>query len=471
MRSMNLAEIRLAVNGRWHATDASERMVHGVSNDTRTVKEGDLYVAIRGERFDGHAFLADAAAKGAAGALIEAAYNGPVPENLPCIMVGDTRRALGMFASHYRKQAVGTCVVSVAGSNGKTTTREMIAAVLAQRGETIRNKDNHNNDIGVPQTIFDIEARTRFAVIELGTNHPGELDCLAGMVEPDIAVLTSIGEEHLEGFGDIEGVMREEAAIFRGMKADGVAIVNYDNRYCVRAREEVKGRVVSFGFDQRCEIRGQDIVFDQSGAHFRVNGRHAFRLPMLGEHNVRNALAAIACGWVCGVDVAAMQAALANFKPVGKRMEVEHIGGAIVLNDCYNANPASMRAALATINDFKAKGRRIVALGDMFELGGKAALQHEMLGWYVRTKQVDMALCVGPLMRLLGQRVEECGIPTLYFDDATQAGEALAGELKAGDVLLVKGSRGMKMEKLIEVLTQRMATSSPDAPLADSRRM
>jgi len=453
MIGMPLEEVRIALGGRWRGAPPAPGLEFKLaSNDTRALGDGDVYVALKGARFDGHEFLKQAREAGAVAALINRSYEGELPAGLPCIEVEDTLKSFGDIARVRRESLHQTDFVAVAGSNGKTSTREMISAVLAKRGRVMRNQKNDNNLVGVPQTIFRVEPAHRYAVIELGTSLPGEIAQLTAMVRPSVAVLTNISEEHLEGLGSIEGVIEEEAAVFEHLTDDAIAVINYDDPNSMLARARARCRVVSYGFDDRCEIRASNVVVTTEGTEFRLNGKHAFKLKLHGRHNVYNALAAIAVGWIYGVSIDDMRAALGSIEPVAQRMQVTVINEVVVFNDTYNANPGSMRAALKTLNDFTAKKHRIVCLGDMLELGAASASTHMKLAWTLATTQIDLLVCVGPAMKLCGERVAEYGIPVAFFDSAEEAGAYLSTQLVPQDTLLVKGSRGMKMERAIEAL-------------------
>ncbi|MCA8940726.1 MAG: UDP-N-acetylmuramoyl-tripeptide--D-alanyl-D-alanine ligase, partial [Planctomycetes bacterium] len=291
-------------------------------------------------------------------------------------------------------------------------------------------------------------------------SEPGEIARLTQIVQPTIGVMTNIAEEHLEGLVDIDGVLEEEAALFRGMSECGIAIVNYDDPYSIKAQHHFAGKIVSFGFDRRATIRASDLVVNAAGSTFRVNERYTFTLNMLGRHNVSNALAAIALGWVLGVDIRVMQEALAAFRPVKMRSDFERIGKVNVINDCYNANPGSMRAAIQTLSDFRAKKRRIAFLGDMLELGDAAQRQHWLMGWWIAHRQVDHVVTVGPMMEILAARLQELEIPVDVCASSQEAAELAKKLVRAEDTVLVKGSRGMRMEIVTEMIRDKFAKKS-----------
>jgi UDP-N-acetylmuramoyl-tripeptide--D-alanyl-D-alanine ligase len=276
-------------------------------------------------------------------------------------------------------------------------------------------------------------------------------------------VLTSISESHLSGLGSLDGIIREKGDLLASLSRDGIAIVNHDDPRCVKAAERANCRVVSYGTDGRCELRAEDVRGNRYGTHFLLNGRHEFRLPLYGEHNVLNALAAIAVGWVSGVSMADMQVALRRIEPVGQRLEYREFAGIGVLDDSYNANPASTRAALRTLGNFPCRGQRIAVLGDMLELGAESARLHSETGWYGTTQPVDLVVAVGPHMGALADAYEEhflqLGHGAVWrCRDAAEAAAHLLSECRDGDLLLVKGSHGMRMERVVEAFRNRYQT-------------
>lgn len=461
MRSLRIQDIRIAVGGTWldgHPTGSG--IASGISTDTRSLKPGDLYVALPGDRYDGHAFLAIARQLGAACALVKTGTVLPAPaKGLACIQVPDTLAAYGELAGWYARQHSLSRVVAVAGSNGKTTTRTLVHAVLSAAGETLQNEANENNLVGVPKTLLSITPAHRYAVVEIGTNQPGEIPRLSAILRPDAAIITNISEEHLEGLGGMEGVFREETAVLGGLPDGGVGILNGDDEWCGQAQTRSRHDTVSFGFGRRCHVRATEWKAASSGSVFQVNGLHEFRLPLPGRHNVMNALAAIAAGWVCGLPVASMQESLARTKPVKMRSEFQTMSGVGVLVDCYNANPGSMRAALDALDNLPQRRNRILCLGDMLEMGGHAESLHTGLADAVVASRPDLTVLVGPHMRLLADLLESRGLATRHFATSADAAPAVADEVGTGDLVLVKGSRGMKMECIAEAIRNRANTA------------
>lgn len=471
MHNMTVQDVRLAVGGEWarrpdaedgrEAEDSSRAVAvtfGAVCTDTRKIVAGDVFVALKGVRFDASDFLSDAQSRGARCLITHRIPEGFVPQ-VPTIVVRDSLKALGRLARAYRDQQ-RACVVGITGSNGKTTTREMTSAILKRNFTVLQNAANENNRIGVPQTLLRLSDRHEFAVIEMGTSEPGEIRELARIAGPQCAVLTSISESHLSGLGSLEGVIREKSELLAALPRDGIAIVNFDDPRCVKAAERANCRVVSYGTDMRCELRADDIRSNKYGTHFLLNGRHEFRLPIHGEHNVQNALAAIAVGWVSGVNIGDMAIALRRIEPVGRRLEYHEFGGIGLLDDSYNANPASTCAALRTLGSFPCEGQRIAVLGDMLELGEESSRLHREVAWLGTTQPVDLVIAVGPAMNALADVYDEhfydTGRGSVWrFDDSEQAARHLLEECRSGDLLLVKGSNGMKMNHIVQAFRER----------------
>jgi UDP-N-acetylmuramoyl-tripeptide--D-alanyl-D-alanine ligase len=453
MHEMTVQDVCLAVGGRWAEGNMPALKFGAVCTDTRDLVPGDIFIALKGAKFDGANYLAQAQDRGAC-CLVTHALPGGFAPRIPTILVPDTLKALGRLARVYR-DSQRACVVGITGSNGKTTTREMTAAILRTSFTVLQNTANENNRIGVPKTLLRLSERHEYAVIEMGTSEPGEIAELASIGGPNCGVLTSISESHLSGLGDLEGVIREKGDLLAALSRDSIAIVNFDDPRCVKAAERANCRVVSYGTDARCELRAVDVRTNRFGTHFLLNGRHEFRLPLHGEHNVLNALAAIAVGWVGGVNMADMQIALRHIEPVGRRLEYHDFAGIGLLDDSYNANPASTCAALRTLGAFPCEGQRIAVLGDMLELGTESARLHREVAWLGTTQPVDLVVAVGPQMQALAdifdEHFAETGRGCVWrFESAEQAAPHLISECRRGDVLLIKGSNGMKMNRIVE---------------------
>ncbi|MGY8525796.1 UDP-N-acetylmuramoyl-tripeptide--D-alanyl-D-alanine ligase [Paracidovorax citrulli] len=461
-----------------------------VHTDSRTVQPGDLFVALRGERFDAHDFLADVAAHGAAAVMVER-EPGDAASGLPALIVPDTRMGLGQLAAGWRAQ-FAIPAVAVTGSNGKTTVKEMIAAIFAAAaGEDGRlaTGGNLNNDIGLPLTVLRLRASHRLAVLELGMNHPGETALLAAIAQPTVAVITNAQREHQEFMVSVEAVAREHADILRALPADGTAVFPVDaasgGAHAAIWREAAGARrVLTFGLDggnaaglanntELADIRA-DIRLQDGVQCLRVQspqGEFEVRLGLLGQHNVRNALAATACALAAGVEIEAIQRGLAAFEPVKGRLQVKRIPSAegsaaratVVIDDTYNANPDSVRAAIDVLADFAAP--RVLVLGDMGEVGDQGPAFHTEIGTYARERGIETLWATGEATR---HAVDAFGQGGRHFAAAEDLASALAaihgdagsaGELAGASAILVKGSRFMRMERMVDALIASPARS------------
>ena len=445
LRASNLDRIRI-------------RSFRGVSTDTRTLRTGDLFIALRGDQFDGNRFVAQAFERGAACAVVDEQADTSLFADQPFVVVKDTAAAFGRLANIYRRR-FAIPVLAVGGSNGKTTTKEMIASVLGTTHTVLSTAGNLNNHIGVPQTIFRLRKKHDVAVVEVGTNHFGELKYLCGILEPTHGVITNIGREHLEFFRNLAGVAKAEGELFDGLPPSGTAFVNIDDPAIARLAASVPKRV-TYGFSKKsAAVRGSRAEVNARGcARFTVKARktNEFRVELTtpGTHGMINALAAAAIGISFGVPAGKIRRALGSFTAVGKRMEVVRSGGVTILNDTYNANPDSVIAALETLAAMKCKGKRIVILGDMLELGATARREHERIGERIRSLGFEYLLTFGPAAESINRRVKSD--VNFHYDQKNMLSEYAAELAARGDVVLVKGSRGMKMEDVVTFLRERL---------------
>jgi UDP-N-acetylmuramoyl-tripeptide--D-alanyl-D-alanine ligase len=432
--------------------------ITGVSIDSRTLKEGELFVAIRGDRFDGHDFVPDAVRRGAWGVLVERSALGARPDALGgvrnLIPVDDTLRALQeMSLLHRRKFSLP--VVGITGSNGKTTTKEMLAAILVRRGPVLKNEGNLNNHIGVPLTLFKLREQHRAAVIEMGMSGLGEIGLLARLAEPGVGVITNIGPAHLQFLGSTDTVAQAKGELLQGMRQDGTAVLNADDRYFSTLRALFPGRVLSFGMGGRADVYATDIDQQEDGTAMTLHapgGSVGVRIRTAGRHNVANALAAAAAAAALGVPQDEVKAGLEDFRPVAMRSELRVIRGMRVLADCYNANPASVAAALETLAAMGGT-RTVAVLGDMLELGESAAGAHRDAGRTAAGLRIGAVITVGALGRLIAEGARAGGMAAdrvREADTPSQAAVMLRSIAQAGDMVLIKGSRGMKMETVLE---------------------
>jgi UDP-N-acetylmuramoyl-tripeptide--D-alanyl-D-alanine ligase len=468
---MLLSQAARAVHARMEGADVR---FAAVSTDTRSVRQGDLFIALRGERFDGAKFVAEAIKRGAAAAMVSApGYEQIRPVLDPrssILIVEDTRIALGRLAEHWRKQ-FDIPLVAITGSNGKTTVKEMLAAILRQKikddlhdrslfprererseeaeESVLATKGNFNNDIGMPLTLLGLRAAHRYAVIEMGMNHPGEIDYLTRIARPDVALVNNATGAHLQGLGSVENVARAKGEIFAGLAGAGTAVINGDDAYATLWRGLAdKHRVFDFALEHPAAVRGQWMAQGYGGtlqAH-TPGGELRVRLQVPGEHNARNALAAATAALALQVPLATIAKGLEGFGGVAGRLQRKQaLHGATLIDDTYNANPASMHAALEVLA--QAPGKRIFVLGDMGELGADAAQFHREIGIAARELGIERMFALGELS---AGAVQEFGARALHCADVEELQEALGRELDEQTTVLVKGSRFMKMERVVQ---------------------
>ncbi|MGM0594725.1 MAG: UDP-N-acetylmuramoyl-tripeptide--D-alanyl-D-alanine ligase [Pseudomonadota bacterium] len=426
----------------------ADRSFHGVSSDSRAIEPGMLFIALKGPRHDGHDHLAAAVASGAVAALVERPQDVAVPQ----LVVGDTLQALGRLAAVWR-QHLGTALVGITGSNGKTTVKEMCAAILGQAGKVMATRGNLNNDIGVPLTLLRLERGHDYGVIEMGANHAGEIAYLSGLVRPQVAIITNAGPAHLEGFGSVEGVAHAKGEIYQGLSEEGVAVINADDAYAGLWRELVgTHRSISYGLARPADI-GVRGLGDLNGSELEVItplGEFGLSLPLPGRHNIMNALAAIGAAIALGVDLEVIAKGLNDLSPVDGRLQIRQgREGATILDDSYNANPSSMLAGLEVLAG--CDGRRYLAMGDMGELGGEGDEMHRQVGRDARRLGIDGLYATGELSRVA---CEAFGEGAQHFARQEELVAALQPALAEDVTVLVKGSRSSHMERVVEALTE-----------------
>ena len=431
--------------------------VNRVCTDSRKAQAGDLFFALAGEQFDGHDFLRQVAEKGAGAVVVERKRVPAGWSGCAMIAVENTRKALGQVASKYREDFV-VPLVAVGGSNGKTTTKELVASVLRQKLATLWSEASFNNDIGVPLTLLRLEKSHQAAVLEAGTNHPGELAPLLKMIRPNYGVITCIGREHLEFFGDVAGVAREEGWLAELLPADGKLFVNGDDEWTGRIVERARAEVVRVGFAAGNDWRARGVRLDKQGARFQVDGPNTdfageYRIHLLGRHQVVNALFAIAIGVELGLNRAEVARGLAECRPAKMRLELWEQSGVRVLDDAYNANADSVVAALQTLRELPCKGRRVAVLGDMAELGAHSEAAHEEIGRRAAELGVGQLFAVGKMAPIVGRAARGAGLNRVFeFADVDTAAAAVKSFVKRGDVVLLKASRATRLERIGEVL-------------------
>jgi UDP-N-acetylmuramoyl-tripeptide--D-alanyl-D-alanine ligase len=434
--------------------------VTGVSIDSRTLQVGEVFFAIVGHRLDGHAFLADAAARGAACVVVHALPDDP-PANVPLVLVQDTTRALGRLAAWHRNRFAGP-VVGITGSIGKTTAKELTAAVLATRWDVLKPASSFNNQWGLPLTLLRLGAEHGAAVVELGTNQAGEIATLAAIARPTIGVVTMVAAVHTEFLGGIEGVREEKAALVRALAPDGVAVLNADDPRVASMARETQARVVTFGRARGATVTAAgEATESEAGIAFTLEARgqrHAVELGFAGRHNVANALAAAAVGVALELPMQDIARGLAAARPVGGRGVWKRAGDVAILDDTYNASPASVRAALDTLSARRAGRRAIVVLGDMLELGALSEEAHRDAGRAVAALPADELVGFGRTAALAVEAARAAGLAEAHHTTTFEATVAhLLKRLTPGDVVLVKGSRGMRMERVVDALVARLA--------------
>ncbi|MFC5450186.1 UDP-N-acetylmuramoyl-tripeptide--D-alanyl-D-alanine ligase [Paenibacillus aestuarii] len=442
------------------SSEAADVQITGVSTDTRTIPGGSLFVPLIGEHFDGHAYAAEAYSKGAAAALWQDDKPNP-PEGMPVVYVKDTLVALQQLAKAYRKQ-LPVRIVGITGSNGKTTTKDLVASVLGSTYQVHKTKGNLNNHIGLPLTLLQLTETTQFAVVEMGMSGRGEIELLSELAEPETAIITMIGESHMLQLGSREEIARAKAEILSGMPSGGLFVYNGDEpliEQAISERSLPEGlRRIRFGSGAGNDIHPTGIRMDADGAYFSINSPEypELYIPLLGTHNVINALAAIAIGEAFGVSPADIAAGLCSLQMTSMRIEkLTAASGLTVLNDAYNASPASMRAAIQLTEQLQGYGRKFVVLGDMLELGEHEEQYHREIGAMLSCERVDYVFTFGKLGRFIAEEAAKSFAQAEHvraFDDKMQLAEALAELAGKDDLVLVKGSRGMRLEQVVHAL-------------------
>jgi UDP-N-acetylmuramoyl-tripeptide--D-alanyl-D-alanine ligase len=456
--------VRFSASQVCEATGATQARVgprasfDAVCTDSREIVKGSLFVALKGERFDAHQFLAQAVSAGAAGLVVEAgraAGLGDVPVFV--FEVADTLHALGRLGRAYRDR-FSMPLGAVTGSNGKTTTKELIASILQTRGPALKTQGNLNNEVGVPLTLFNLEPRHVAGIVEMGMNHAGEISRLTDVARPTAGLITVVQPAHLLGLGSIEGVALAKGELFEGLGTGSTAVVNLDDPRVAEQAKRAKGPVLTFGQHADAEVRlGSVSAQGRDGLSLVIQARGQawpVALRLVGDHNAMNATGAFAMGLALGYEPAECVRGLESAQAHARRLQIlDGLNGVTVVDDCYNANPASMTAALETLSTLASRGRAIAVLGDMLELGADEAKAHAQLG-VTASDQAQVLLFFGPRMKgAFEQAKKKLKDSTQHFDDVLALNAWLGRELVSGDVVLVKGSRGMRLERVVEALT------------------
>lgn len=462
MIRLTFKEAAEALDGRLLREPAAQT-VCSVSTDSRTIRGGELFFAIAGARFDGHAFVAQALAQGAVAAVVRsdraAALLAELPAGAGLIGVSDPVAALGRLANYHRRQ-ISAEVIAVVGSNGKTTTKCMIDHVLRGTLKGRSSPKSYNNQIGVPLTLLSAEAADDYLVVEIGTNAPGEVAALAALAQPDLAVLTCVGEEHLEGLGDLDGVLAEECSIVRHLRPGGFLAVNIELPDVRRHLPSDGLTIATFGRSPDADLRVTDLAYVEPWLTFRLNGRFAYRLHMPGRHNAVNAAGAAAVALRLGLTHEQIAERLESFVPPPMRGQLEELGGVRLVNDAYNANPHSALAAIELLESLETSGRRVFVFGQMCELGPRTAELHRKVARRLREASIDLIVLVGAAAELMfdtlrqdglfGPAVERCA-------DVPSCAALLVEILRPGDCVLLKASRAVGLDGVLEPLRARLA--------------
>ncbi len=471
MTLFTVEELREVIGARVLAGEGigwNNRRIRRISLDTRSLRSGDLFLALKGDRFDGHDFVVTALSRGAVGAVVLDSYDVSrlalkrgTKRTQPLILgVNDPLYAYQQLAAYHRSR-FQIPVVAVTGSNGKTTTKEMVADVMAHRWKILKTEGNLNNRVGVPQTVLRLNDRHEGAVIEMGVDNVGQTSRLCEVARPTIGIITNIGPDHLEFFGTMETSAHAKAELLDLLPRDGTAILNADDSYYGYLAGRSRCRVVSFGFSSNADVRAMDVKSDgRNGTIFRLLLPGAVRhttvhIRVQGEHNVTNALAAGAVGSILGLSGGAIAQGLSRFRPAAMRSQVRVYQGVKLIVDCYNANPASMKAAVQLLAQTGTKRKKIAVLGDMLELGPNAPLMHEEVGGFLACQGVDLLVACGVLGRSLAKGAKQAGLDQsriLEVPDARNAAIVVKTVVKPGDAVLIKASRGMKLELVAEAL-------------------
>lgn len=427
----------------------SQNIINRVSIDSRDVDENTLFFAIKGERFDGHDFIKDVAEKGV-GAIVS---HKKVECDAPIIYVKDTKDALLDFASYYKSTFPDLLLIALTGSVGKTTTKEMVACVMEQKGETLKTEGNFNNEIGMPRTLFRLEETTKNAVIEMGMDGFGQISALANCAKPDCAIITNIGVSHIEILGSRDGILQAKLEILEGLKKGSPVFLNGDDDKLSTVKLD-DYKVIFFGIENKdCDVVAENIEekgFTTEFVAIKGNIKQKITIPTVGIHNVYNALVSFAVGLEYGISPENIAKGLESYTPSGMRQRIKEVKGVTFIEDCYNASPDSQKAGLNCLCKI-AKGRKIAVLGDMLEMGSFSEQAHRMVGEYAAQCGVDILYTVGEESKYMADSGLKSGIPKVQnFTDKAELTEILMNELQDGDTIIFKASRAMKLEEIFE---------------------
>ncbi|HEX4665968.1 MAG TPA: UDP-N-acetylmuramoyl-tripeptide--D-alanyl-D-alanine ligase [Chthoniobacterales bacterium] len=434
-----------------------ETSITHLSTDSRTTQPGDLFVALRGENFDGHKFVNDAFVRGAAGAIVERKWSGKTPSDFALLRVADTLAAYQQVAARYRR-SLGLKVVAITGSNGKTSTKDFTASVLARRFRVTKTEGNFNNHVGLPRTMLEAGAEDEIAVWEIGMNHPGEIAPLAELAKPDVAIITNIGLAHIEFMGSREAIAQEKGDLAASLGPNGILILNSADEFAPTIAQRTSGPVILAGIEEG-EVRARNIAQTASGAEFSIlEGAHHCHavLPVPGLHMVQNALLAVAAGRAFGLSLEDCAAGLASAPLTKARLQIKTIHGVQFIDDSYNANPDSTKAALRTLAELETDGQRIAILGQMAELGAEARRGHAEVGECAASLGINRLIALGPGAAGMATSAAAAGLAkSSVVGSAAEAADLLRENAHPGDLVLVKGSRSARTELVLEEFAKR----------------
>jgi len=445
-------------------------VIEKVSTDSRTIKRGELFVALRGENFDGHNFVESAAKSGAAGAIVESNWKGNVPKNFALIRAKDTLQAYQQLAANYRR-SLTLKVLAITGSNGKTSTKDFVASVLSRKFRVTKTEGNFNNHVGLPRTILEATSKDEVAVWEIGMNHPGEIAALSQIAAPDAAIITNIGIAHIEFMGSREAIAKEKGALTEAVGPEGTVILNADDPFSEEIAAHARAKVM-FAGTIGGTVRAIEIRQSADGSEFTIlESAHRCRaqLPVPGLHMVQNALLAVAAGRAFGLSIEECAAGLATAPLTKARLQIKEIAGVQFLDDSYNANPDSMKAALRTLVELDADGKRIAVLGEMRELGDESERGHREVGETAATLGVDHLITIGDTAKVIAQGARAAGMEKVSAVQSTGEAAELLGEIAApGDLVLIKGSRLARTEDVIEQFGIQHSPATPNPGVGGS---
>ena len=450
MESINLKDIAKVLD----CTIVNDEKVTSISTDTREITQGSLFIAIKGENFDGHKFVEEAFKKGAVACVVEEKQN----HNGEQLIVQNSITAYGEIAKLYRDK-FKIKVVGLTGSIGKTSTKEMVYSVLNPQEKTLKTEQNYNNEIGTPKTLLGIDSSFKNAVIEMGMSGFSEIEYLTKMVQPDIGIITNIGVSHIEALGSKEGILKAKFEITEGIKENGILILCGDDNMLWNEKDNIKIKTLTYGVrNKKATAYAENIVYNENSTEFVIcyeNNKYNAEIPILGEHNVLNAVCAFLVGSVLGYDEKNCAKNLSTFKTSGMRQNIVEHSGCKVIEDCYNASPDSMKSSLNLLNLVEKKNKKIAVLGDMLELGEFSQQMHTEVGEFVASGDVDCLLTFGENSKFISDKAKELKVESYHFTDKEQLLEKLLQITKTGDVILFKASRGMKLEDVIQGFYKR----------------